>query len=77
MKKLQVLGTGCPTCKKLAEMVEDAARALALDYELVKVTNIDEIAAFDIAATPALVVDGEVKIVGRLPKLDEIKEMIG
>jgi len=76
MKTLQVLGTGCPTCKKLAEMVEEAARELALDFELVKVSNIDEIAAFDIAATPALAVDGEVKVAGRLPKLDEIKEMI-
>lgn len=76
MKTLQVLGTGCPTCKKLAEMVEVAARELALDFELIKVTNIDEIAAFDIAATPALAVDGVVKVVGRLPKLDEIKKMI-
>lgn len=77
MKKLQVLGTGCPTCRKLAEMVADAATELGLDFELVKVTKMDEIAAFDIAATPALAVDGEVKVVGRLPTLDEIKEIIG
>lgn len=77
MKKLQVLGTGCPRCKKLAEMVDLAAKELDLDYELQKVTNIDEITDFGVMSTPALAVDGEVKVSGGLPSMDEIKAMIG
>jgi small redox-active disulfide protein 2 len=77
MKTLQVLGTGCPTCRKLAELVEQAATELQLDYELRKVTDIDEITAFGVMATPALAVDGEVKISGSVPTLDELKSMIG
>lgn len=76
MTKLQVLGTGCPTCKKLAEMVDVAAKELGLDYELEKVTDIDRITDFGVMATPALAVDGEVKSSGGLPSMDEIKEMI-
>ncbi len=77
MKKLQVLGTGCPRCKKLAEMVDLAAKELDLDYELQKVTSIDEITDFGVMSTPALAVDGEVKVSGGLPSMDEIKDMIG
>ncbi len=76
MKKLQILGTGCPTCARLAEMTEYAAKALQLDYELEKVTKIDEILRFDIAGTPALVVDGVVKVSGRLPSVSELKELL-
>lgn len=77
MKKLQVLGPGCPTCGKLAEMVGVAARELNLDFELEKVTDIDAITSFGVLATPALVVDGEVMVSGGLPSMDEIKVMIG
>jgi len=76
MKKLQVLGTGCPTCRKLAMMVEQAAGDLGLDYELEKVTEIDRITDFGVMSTPALAVDGEVKASGGLPSMDEIKAMI-
>ena len=76
MKKLQILGTGCPTCAKLAEMVEDVARGLGIDYELEKVTDIDRITAFGIMSTPGLAVDGEVKFSGGLRTVDELKEMI-
>lgn len=77
MKKLQVLGTGCPKCKKLAETAEQAARDLGIDYELEKVTDINEIVAFGVMATPALAVDGDVKVSGRMPSIDEIKGMLG
>lgn len=77
MKKLQVLGPGCPNCSKLAEMVDSTARDMGLEYELEKVTDIDAITAFGVMSTPALVVDGEVKISGGLPSLDELKSMIG
>ena len=77
MKQIQVLGTGCPKCKKLAEIAETAAGELGIDYELQKVTDINEIMAFGVMMTPALVVDGEVKAAGRLPSLEEMKEMLG
>lgn len=76
VKKLQVLGTGCPTCRKLAERVDLAAKELELDYELEKITDIDRITDFGVMATPALAVDGEVKSSGGLPSMDEIKNMI-
>jgi len=76
MKKLQILGTGCPKCKKLAEVTEEAAKALGLDYELVKVTDIKEIMSFGVMMTPALAVDGQVKVFGRIPSLDEVKKLL-
>lgn len=76
MKKLQILGTGCPKCKKLAEIVDEVAKSIGIEYELIKVTDINEILKFGIMMTPALAVDGEVKVYGRVPKPDEIKNMI-
>jgi small redox-active disulfide protein 2 len=75
MKKLQVLGTGCPKCKKLAENAEAAAKALGIEYELEKVTDINKIMKFGVMITPALAVDGEVKTAGKVPSVDEIKSM--
>ena len=77
MKKLQILGTGCPKCIKLTENVEKAAKELALDYEVEKVSDIGEIMNFGVMMTPALAVDGEVKIVGKLASVEEIKSIIG
>lgn len=76
MKKLQILGTGCPKCKKLAEMTEVAAQQLGLAYELVKVTDINQIMEFGVMMTPALAVDGQVKVSGKVPSVDEIKRLI-
>ena len=76
MKKLQVLGTGCPSCRKLAELAAQAAAESNVEVDLEKVTDIDEILAFDVPGTPALVIDGVVKTVGRVPSLDEIKAML-
>jgi small redox-active disulfide protein 2 len=76
MKKLQVLGPGCPKCVDLAKRTETAAREAGLDYELEKVSEISKIMAFGVFTTPALVVDGEVKVVGRVPSVAEIKEII-
>jgi len=77
MKKLQVLGTGCPKCKKLAENVEAAAKALGIEYKIEKVTDINEIMKFGVMMTPALAVDGQVKIVGKVPSPSDIEKMIG
>ena len=76
MRKIQVLGTGCPKCRKLAENAEEAAKALGAPYEVTKVTDIDEILAFGVMTTPALVVDGEVVVAGRAPSVEELKVMI-
>lgn len=76
MKKLQILGTGCPKCKKLAEVVEIAVKELGVKYELIKVTDINQIMEFDVMMTPCLVVDGTVKICGKVPSVEEIKKLI-
>lgn len=76
MKTIQILGTGCPKCKKLAENAEAAARELGIEYELVKVTDINEIIDFGVMMTPALAIDGEVKCSGRLAGPDEIKKWL-
>ena len=76
MKKIQILGTGCPKCKKLAENAEAAAKELDIEYEIEKVTGINDIMKFGVMVTPALAVDGQVKIVGKVPTPDEIKIML-
>jgi small redox-active disulfide protein 2 len=76
MKKIQILGTGCPKCRKLAESAENAARELNMEYSLEKVTNINDIMNFGVMVTPALVVDGVVKIAGKVPNIDDIKKML-
>jgi len=76
MKKLQILGTGCPKCKKLTENAEAAAQELGIDYEIEKVTDINEIMKFGVMVTPALAIDGDVKVVGKVVSPDEIKKML-
>ena len=76
MMKLQILGTGCPKCKKLAENTEAAAQALGIEYELVKVTDLNEIMAFGVMMTPALAVDGVVKVVGKVPDPEAIRKLL-
>jgi small redox-active disulfide protein 2 len=76
MKKLQILGPGCPKCTELAKRTEEAARAAGGDFEVEKVSEISKIMAFGVMMTPALVVDGEVKVVGQVPSVNEIKKMI-
>ncbi|HPO87598.1 MAG TPA: thioredoxin family protein [Candidatus Hydrogenedentes bacterium] len=76
MKKLQILGTGCPKCKKLTETAEAAAKELGIEYEIEKVTNLNDIMAFGVMMTPALVVDGQVKVVGKVPTVEEVKKLL-
>lgn len=76
MKKLQILGTGCPKCKKLAQVAEIAAKELGVEYELTKVTDINQIMDFNVMMTPCLVVDGTVKMCGKVPNVEEIKKLI-
>lgn len=76
MKKVQILGTGCPKCKKLFEAAQQAVKETGIEAEVTKVENINEILKFNVMMTPALAVDGEVKVVGRIPKPEEIRKMI-
>ena len=76
MTKIQVLGTGCPKCAALAANAEAAATELGIEFDLEKVADINEIVAFGVMLTPALVIDGEVKVVGKAPSVAEIKAML-
>jgi small redox-active disulfide protein 2 len=76
MKRLQILGGGCAKCGELAERTEAAAAALGLEYGIEKVSNLKQIMGFGVMRTPALVVDGVVKVAGRVPSVDEIKALM-
>ncbi len=76
MKTLQILGTGCPKCTKLAANTETAAKELGIEYDLVKVTDITAIMGFGVMMTPALVVDGQVKVVGKVLDVAELKTLL-
>jgi len=76
MKKIQILGPGCPKCRKLAEESEKAARELGLEFEIGKVTDVKEIMKFGVFSTPALVVDGKVKSVGKILDAKQIKDIL-
>ncbi|MEI7851270.1 MAG: thioredoxin family protein [Kiritimatiellales bacterium] len=74
--KIQILGTGCPKCKKLTQHAEEAVKALGLSAEIEKVTQISDIMKFGVMMTPALAVDGTVKSVGKLLSVEEIKGLL-
>ncbi|MFN4243729.1 MAG: thioredoxin family protein [Tepidisphaerales bacterium] len=76
MKKIQVLGTGCPKCQQLAAAAEAAAQAVGCTYTLEKVTSPGDIVKYGVMMTPALVVDGKVKVSGRIPTPSELQEML-
>ena len=76
MRLIQILGTGCAKCDKLAANAEAAAKALGIEYRLEKVSDLERILEFGVMTTPALVVDGQVKVVGRAPSVKELKELL-
>ncbi len=73
---IQILGTGCPKCQQLSENAKVAARELGLDFELEKITDILKIIEFGVMATPALAVNGKVKLVGKVASPAEIRELL-
>ena len=74
--KIQILGTGCPKCKKLEENARAAAEEIGAGFEIEKVTNINDIMGFGVMMTPGLAVDGEVKSSGKLLSVEEIKALL-
>jgi small redox-active disulfide protein 2 len=73
MKKIEILGTGCPKCTQLAANAEQAATELGIEFELKKVTDINDMMKFGVMMTPGIVVDGEVKACGKVVAADQIK----
>lgn len=76
MKNIKILGTGCKKCNELADKVKAVADSTGVEYEFEKVTDIAKIISYGVMTTPALVVDGEVKVSGKIPSVDEIKEYL-
>ncbi|MBN2724286.1 MAG: TM0996/MTH895 family glutaredoxin-like protein [Deltaproteobacteria bacterium] len=76
MKKLQILGTGCPKCKKLTEHAKTASEKFPGEYEIVKIDDINEIISFGIMQTPGLAVDGKILSTGKLLKVEEIEDLL-
>ncbi len=76
MKSIKVLGTGCATCKQLEKLVRLAVEETQTAASIEKVEDIQDIISYNVMSTPALVVDEEVKVSGRVPSLDEIKQLI-
>ena len=75
--KIQILGSGCAKCRQLTAVAEQAANDMSIEYELEKVTDVRRYVDFGVMFTPALVVDGAVKVSGRVPSLDETKKLLG
>ena len=76
MKKIQILGTGCAKCQKLADNTKQAADNLGIDYELEKVTDINQIMGFGVMTTPGLAVDGKVLLTGKVPGPGDIEKLL-
>ncbi len=73
MTHIEVLGPGCPKCQALYQHAERAARELGIEYEIRKVTDIRAILGYGVMSTPALVVNGELKLSGRVPSSEQLK----
>lgn len=74
--QLLVLGPGCDRCKRLYALTEQAAQELGVAYEINKVTDLRQIAALGVMATPGLAVNGNLKVAGRVPSVEEIKKLL-
>jgi small redox-active disulfide protein 2 len=77
MRRIEIFGTGCPKCRETTKRAEQAVRELGIDAQVVKVEDIRKITDSGVLVTPALAVDGEVKVAGRIPQVEEIKAWIG
>ena len=75
--KIAVLGMGCPSCKRLEENVKKAVVELGLKAKVSKVSDIQKIMSYGVTSSPALVIDNEVVLTGRVPNVNELKEILG
>ncbi len=74
--EIKVLGPGCAKCKKTEKIVREAVAESAVEAEIEKVTGLMDIAAYGVFGTPAVVIDGEIKLVGKVPTKDEVKSWL-
>ena len=74
--KIEILGTGCPKCKKLMELTTEAVNELGICAEITKVDQINDIMNYGVMITPALAIDGKVVVAGKIPSKEEIKKWI-
>jgi small redox-active disulfide protein 2 len=75
--KIEILGTGCAKCHKLAELVRETVRVEGITADIVNVQDIKKIMTYGVMTTPALVIDGQVKVAGKIPSADELKKLLG
>ena len=75
-KQLLVMGPGCDRCTRLYALTEQALKELGVPYEINKVTDLEQIMALGVMATPALAVNGNLKVAGRVPSVEEIKNLL-
>jgi len=76
MHKIEILGIGCAKCNKLEELARKASDELGIEYEVQKVKDLDQIMDYGVMITPALVIDGQVKVAGKVPSYEEVKKMV-
>jgi len=74
--KIEILGTGCTKCKKLTELTKEVINELGISAEVVKITDINKIIDYGVMVTPTLVINGEVKVAGKIPAKEDIKKWI-
>ena len=75
--RIEVLGSGCAKCNLLEQVTRDAVAKLGIDAEVVHVSDFAQIMAYGVMSTPALVVDGEVRLSGRVPGVDDVAALLG
>jgi len=74
--QLTVIGPGCAKCKTLVQFTDQAAKELGVSYELIKVSDLKQIMALGVMMTPALAINGTVKVVGKVPSVAELKTLL-
>ena len=74
--KIQIIGSGCAKCTATEKVVKETIEELGINVELSKITRMLDIIGFGVMATPAIVVDGEIKIQGKVPSRDEVEQLL-
>ena len=75
--QIKVLGAGCERCAKLEQMTREAVEQLGLDAEVLYITDIEEVMSHGVMTTPAIVIDGEVRLAGRIPTMEQLISVLG
>jgi small redox-active disulfide protein 2 len=76
VKQIKILGSGCARCERLADTARQAAEQLGIEYQMEKVKDLQEYPRYGLMMTPGLVIDGELKVQGKVPSVEEIKALL-